>query len=329
MKPLVMRLLATFRAHVRSLWPNHPLHPVLPILPFALYVLVAALRDDLRIELVGATLLVAVLAWVGPKTKAALTAMYPIGLVGMLYDGMRPLQRWGLTAERVHVCDVRAIEARLFGFHSGGASMTLHDWFFVHHSPMVDFVCAFPYATFILVSFACATFLAFRDRMAMRRFTWAFFLMNVAGFATYHLVPTAPPWYFHTHGCAVDLATRASEGPALARVDRMLGISYFHAMYAKASSVFGAIPSLHCAYPMLVAIEGWRSFGPRLRALSFGYWALMVFSAVYLDHHWLIDGLMGSLYAILAAVVLRRVIPSARAERNDRPAAAFGTAEAE
>lgn len=94
------------------------------------------------------------------------------------------------------------------------------------------------------------------------------------------------------------------------RVDAMLGVSYFHGMYSKASSVFGALPSLHCAYPFLVVLEGWRSFGPRLRVLSVAYWLLMIFASIYLDHHWLIDGILGSTYALVASIVLRRLMPS-------------------
>ena len=295
----------SYRDHLRR-----SRYALVPLAPFVVYAAFSAARADLRFEHGASIFLVAVLACTNARTRSLLLAIYPLGLVGLLYDAMRPLQNVGLTAERVHVCDVRGLEARLFGFEHDGATLTLHDWFRTHHWPALDLFCAVPYATFILVSFACAAFLAFRDRPAMKRFTWGFLAMNVAGFATYHLVPAAPPWYFHAHGCAVDLATRASEGPVLMRVDAMLGISYFHAMYSKASSVFGALPSLHCAYPLLVVLEGWRSFGRRLRAASVAYWLSMIFASVYLDHHWLIDGILGSLYAFAASFGLRRVFPS-------------------
>lgn len=310
-------------AHIRRLWPKYPFWP---LVPFLLHAIVSAVRSDLRLEHGASLLLVAVLAYSTPRTKTLLLAVYPVGLVGLLYDAMRPLQNVGLSPERIHVCDIRGLEARLFGFESGGATLTLHDWFLTHHLPALDLYCALPYATHVLVALAFAAFLGFRDRLAMTRFTWGFLLMNLAGFATYHLVPTAPPWYFHTHGCAVDLATRASEGPALARVDALLGISYFHTMYSKASSVFGALPSLHCAYPFLVVIEGFRVFGPKMRALSIVYWASMVFASVYLDHHWLIDGILGSLYAVVAALILRRFVPR-KATILEQPLAFAGAAE--
>jgi hypothetical protein len=275
-------------AKLRSLWP---------IAPFVAYAAWSYARSDLRIEHLLVIAIVAALATVGPRTKELLLGLYPVGLVFILFDGMRPWQRVGLAESRVLLCDLRAVEARFFG----GGGQTAHDYFQTHHSAALDVLCAIPYATFILWCLAGATLLYVKDRAAMRRFMWGFFALNVAGFVTYHVLPAAPPWYFHAHGCTVDLATRPSEGPALARVDALLGIRYFHAMYSKGSSVFGALPSLHCAYPLLLVIQGWRSFGPKLRAVALAYYAAMVFSAVYLDHHWVIDALLGSAYAATVA----------------------------
>ncbi len=291
------------------------------VVPFAVYAGYAAMRSELRIEHLLVLAVVVVLVVLGPRTKELLLGLYPFGLVGLLFDSMRPYQRVGLTESRVLLCDLRGVESRLFGWESGGERFTLHDFFREHHWVGLDLFCAVPYATFIFWCVAGAIFLYVKDRPAMRRFAWGWFLLNVAAFATYHLLPAAPPWYFHEHGCTVDLATKASEGPVLARVDALLGVGYFHGMYARASSVFGALPSLHCAYPLLLVIEGWRSFGPRMRAASIAYYLAMVFSAVYLDHHWVLDALMGSAYAVGVSVLLRYV-EAVRRERALRTEAA-------
>jgi phosphatidylglycerophosphatase A len=270
------------------------------LVPFVAYAAYSALRSDLRVEHVFLVALVAVLAFVGPRTRELLRGLFPLGLVALLFDGMRPYQKLGLTESRVLVCDLRDVEARVFGARGS----TLQDYFHVHHSLALDVFCAIPYATFVFWCIAGAIVLYVKDRPAMMRFAWGFFLLNVVAFATYHLLPAAPPWYFHEHGCAVDLAARASEGPALARVDRLLGVPYFHGMYGKASSVFGALPSLHCAYPLLLLLVGWRAFGPRMRAAALAYWIAMVFSAVYLDHHWLLDAALGSAYTVVVVLAL-------------------------
>ena len=278
------------------------------LIPFALYIVYSAARHDLRPEHFIFLGMVAALTYIGPRARQLCAGLYPLALVGLLYDAMRPIQNLGLTAERVHLCGLRAVESKLFGFGiktDDGAPGTLHDYFRIHHWTPVDLFCAIPYATFIFVCIATAIWLYRVDRPGMHRFTWSFFALNAAGFLTYHLFPAAPPWYFHEHGCVVDLAAHASEGPVLMRVDHTLGIAYFHGMYAKASSVFGAVPSLHCAYPLLVVVEGWRTFSKPFRVLALGYWFAMIFSAIYLDHHWMIDALVGSSYAVLAALTMR------------------------
>jgi inositol phosphorylceramide synthase catalytic subunit len=274
------------------------------IAPFVVYGTYALLRGDLRFDHLAVLGIVVLLAYAGPRTEELLRGLYPLGLVFLLYDGMRPYQRLGLSASRVLLCDLRAVESRLFGWSDGS---TLHDYWQVHASTALDLLCAVPYATFLLWCAVGAILLHVKDRAAMKRFMWGFFLLNAAGFVTYHLLPAAPPWYFHAHGCVVDLATKANEGPALARVDALIGVAYFHGMYAKASSVFGAMPSLHCAYPLLLAIEGWRAFGTKLRIAGVAYYVAMVFSAVYLDHHWVLDAIAGSAFSIAVAGGMRLV----------------------
>ncbi len=288
------------------------------MMPVAGWAIASAARRDLRVGHVVLIGVVAALAHAESRARDWLRGLYPMVLVALLYDGLRPLKNLGLTAARVHVCDVRALDARLFGVTVAGVRMTWHDWFRIHHTLALDVACSIPYATFLLFCVAAAVWLCFVDRPAMHRFTWGFFALNVLGFATYHVVPAAPPWYFHAHGCSVDLSTPPSEGAALARVDALLGVGYFRAMYAKGSTVFGAIPSLHCAYPLLVLMQGWRAAGSKLRAAAVAYWLATVFAAVYLDHHWILDALVGCTYAAAVGFAVgfgRRPVESVTARR--------------
>lgn len=87
----------------------------------------------------------------------------------------------------------------------------------------------------------------------------------------------------------------------------MLGYPYFQSMYARASSVFGAVPSLHSAYPFIVAVEGWAAFGRAGRTFAVLFAVSMWFSAVYLDHHWVIDVVLGVAYGAAASGLVRAV----------------------
>jgi membrane-associated phospholipid phosphatase len=303
--------------HVRALWPGWT---ILTPLPFLLHAVWSVSQGRFHGENAVVLALVLVLFATGPRTRRLFLGIYPIGLVGLLYDTMRLVQQVGVTTDRVHLCDLRGSELALFGMDMDGQRVTFHDWFQAHPSPVLDAVCAVPYATFIFVCIACAVWLYLRDYPRMLRFTWCFFALNVAGFVTYHLYPAAPPWYFHVHGCTVDVLAHASEGPALARVDARLGLHYFAGMYGRSASVFGAMPSLHCAYPLLVVLEGWAAFNRPWRVASVAFWSLMCFSAVYLDHHWVLDALAGITYCLLVVWAARALSRRSSSDRVSREA---------
>jgi inositol phosphorylceramide synthase catalytic subunit len=291
-------------ARLRVLWPGASV--LLPA-PFLVHGVWVAAGGRFRWDNAAMIALVLALFLVGPATKKLLLGVYPLGMVAVLYDAMKTVQNVGVTPSRIHVCDLRALEIRFFGVSIDGQPATVHDWFQVHSTPLLDTICAVPYGTFLMVSFACAVWLYFHDYPGMLQFTWSFLALNLAAWATYHLYPAAPPWYFHTHGCLVDVLTRPSAGPNLTRVDGWLGVPYFAGMYGRASSVFGAMPSLHVAYALLIVMAGWATFGWRLRSVAVLFFLLMAFSAAYLDHHWVLDILAGILYCAVVAGVARRV----------------------
>jgi inositol phosphorylceramide synthase catalytic subunit len=272
-------------------------------------VLMAAL-GLLRWDHIAMALLIPTLAYAHARTKRLLVAF--VGFVGVawLYDAMRFVKNWGLTPERVLLCDLHAFEARFFGVTSGGVRMSLHDYFYVHHTFAADLFFSVPYATFIALTIGYGVYLFVVDDYACRRFVWTFFLLNVAGFVTYHLVPAAPPWYYHLRGCVVDLGSPSFEGTHLARVDAFLGVGYFHGFYGRASDIFGAIPSLHVAYPLMLVVESFRRHRSLGRCLTIFYFVWMSMAAVYLDHHWVVDVLLGWVYAALAMALMQRLMPT-------------------
>jgi len=295
----VTRGSAPLRTSVLTLWPS---------LPFWLLAAFWAVQGKLRWDHLALALLATFLAYWSDWTRRLCLGTLPLGLVGVLYDSMRVVKNVGLTRDNVHVCDVRAIDQRFFGVELNGTRATWHDYLQQHATPFWDVYCAIPYAIFLGVMVVYAVYLFRRDYPALQRFAWSFLALNVAGFITYHVYPAAPPWYFHRYGCVVDLATHASEGPNLARVDSWLGMPFFAGMYGRSSDVFGAVPSLHVAYPLLLLIEGFRRHRWLGRVLLVWFYLSMCFAAVYLDHHWVFDIVIGSLYAVVVAALIRRVL---------------------
>ena len=295
----------SFWRRLRSCWPG--LGILVPA-PFLVHASWAAATGQVHWETVAVLVAVLGLFVSGPRAKKLLLGLYPLGLVGLLYTAMRLVRDVGVSPGRVHVCDLRALDARLFGVNIAGGRGTLHDWFQAHPSIFLDALCAIPYGTFLFVCTACAAWLYVRDYGRMLRFGWCWFALNIAGFASYHLYPAAPPWYYHAHGCQIDLLARASEGPNLARVDALLGVHYFAGMYGRSSDTFGAMPSLHVAYALMVVIEGWAVMSGAWRAAAVGYFVLMAFAAVYLDHHWVLDAVAGATYCLVVVAAARLVL---------------------
>jgi membrane-associated phospholipid phosphatase len=287
-----------FAQHVRSLWPRYAL---LPVAPFVLWCAYCLLRGEQRWELVVLLIGVPALAYTNTATKRLYGALLPFGLVGLIYDAMRFVKHVGVSVERVHVCDLRAYETTLFG--SNGR--TLHDWLQPRAVPALDLLFAIPYGTYLLAPIGYAVYLYFRDYPGAQRVAWTFLVLNVVGFIAHHAYPAAPPWYFHAHGCGVDLATAGNPGPNLLRVDAMLGVPFFTGLYGRSNDVFGALPSLHVSYPIIMLMEGWPKHGRFARALLVAFAISMCGAAVYLDHHWVLDVVAGLVLGVIAYSVVR------------------------
>ncbi len=271
----------------------------LPFLPLAYALLLAGLGRTVRPEIWIIATIVLIVSFASRSSAAFAKDAYPYVAVALGYDSVRYLRAAWAAPEDVIGCGMREVELRLF---SVAPNVTIQDFFAVHHTPAADLFLAVPYTIFVYLAFGYACFLYFHDRPRMRHFLWAFAFANFASYALWLLVPTAPPWYVRAHGCAIDLATLPSPG-GLGRVDALLGIDYFHSFYSRASSVFGAMPSMHCAYPMLGLLTAWRHIGWKTRPLHLSYVAWMALASVYFSHHWVLDVLAGWLVALAATVV--------------------------
>ncbi len=280
----------------RSLWgPWWALPGGLPLA----YVSAVAAAGDLRPEH-GAVLLVSVvLAYWNDRTKRFFQYAVPYLMVAIGYDAVRYARPLLVAPDDVLGCGLRAAELTLFRVAPG---VTYQDWFAAHHSAVFDLMFAVPYLIFAYVPLGYSIYLYFVDRPRMQHFLWAFAVGNFISFVMWMLVPAAPPWYLRTHGCTIDLAAAPSPA-ALTRVDALLGMTYFQNFYSRASSVFGALPSMHCAFPLIGLLTAWRAAGWKTRPIHIAYTLVMAAAAVYLDHHWVLDVLAGWLVALVAVFV--------------------------
>ena len=297
--------------HARGLWGATWW---LPALPWLAYTGALSAAGHVRWDHLALTALTAACAYGTQRTRRFFLSALPLLLVFLVYDSMRYWIRIGLAPEGVLTCQLRDAELSLFGVHVAGQLLTPNQLLGRLQHPALDLLCAGPYGFYLFIMCGHFLYLYFTGCALARRFAWIALGTHLLGFATYRLLPAAPPWYVDLHGCSADLA--AANYPAgLTRVDALLGVTYFHDLYSRGATVFGALPSLHVAYPLIGILSTWRSVGWRSRALQVAYAVTMFFSAIYLNHHWTLDVLLGASYAVIAAVVVGRLLKRAPAEQ--------------
>jgi membrane-associated phospholipid phosphatase len=241
-------------------------------------------------------------------------------LAGVVYDG----RRFVSDAARgpVHVAEPYDLEKRLFGISTAGGTVTPSEWWQLHTHPLLDLITGACYITFIPAFVLIAAYFLFRVsrtgtnrrsaefvRERAPRVMWALLCLNLAAFATAHCYPAAPPWYVARYGLGPADTSVPADPAGCTRFDQLLGVGVFAAFYARAVDPFGAIPSLHVAYPLLILYYAFQ-FGAA-RSASLAIFLLMCFSAVYLNHHYVIDLVAGGAYALLVAVAVDALLARA------------------
>jgi hypothetical protein len=232
---------------------------------------------------------------------------------------------------------LRGSAAHTFGVHYlpqlqgdqalfGGATptVTLQHWLWHGRVAWYDVAVWCVYVTHFFATPVLAAVLWRIDRQRFRKFVVFVAALSFAGLATYALYPAAPPWM-------------AAQRDLIAPVTRIVPLVW-HALglhsagsvveggYAYANNV-AAVPSLHAAFSLLVAITLWPRKRKWIRPVVALYPLAMGFALVYGAEHYVSDILLGWVYTIatlLAAMALTRWWATRRAATQalERPSAA-------
>lgn len=269
----------------------------------AVWLLVTALCVGFRPEHPVLALLIAALFFASAPSRRLVVALLPFIIFGISYDWMNIVPNYEVTP--VDVGGLYAAEKSLFGVHTAdGSLLTPNEFFALHTSPVVDFLCGLFYLCWVPVPIAFGLWLYFsgREKWSLR-FSLVFLLVNLIGFAGYYIHPAAPPWFVAQYGLEPIFGTPGSVA-GLGAFDRMTGLGIFDALYARNSNVFAAVPSLHSAYTLVAFIYAMKSRSPiawrvALGVITLGIW----FTAVYTSHHYIIDVTLGIGCALLGFIV--------------------------
>jgi membrane-associated phospholipid phosphatase len=118
----------------------------------------------------------------------------------------------------------------------------------------------------------------------------------------YALYPTAPPRLYPQHGF-VDTIVRFSE------------VNHDSALAKAFINPYAAIPSMHCAFAMMIGGTGVMVCRHWWSKVFWGFWPFLVLWVVIVtgNHYW-IDAVLGWMVALTAAVVASRLLARARPE---------------
>ena len=298
----------------KSWWDQQSLSlKTFPLFLYILYLSIYAFSGFLRIDHFFVSGFAILLWYSGPRLKEIFNFLLPLLLVAIIYDSMRFYS--DLIRGPIHVKEPYEFDQYFFGINTPSGRLTPNEWWQLHTHPILDLITGFFYLCFISIYVLLSVYFCFwLAKTGTKKRTpqwinhlryrpmWAFFFVNMIGYSTYYWYAAAPPWYVALHGLGpADLSAKASAAGAL-RFDALLGTHFFTGMYGRAADVFGAIPSLHVAYPLQSVYYAYR-YGAAKKFAVFFY-LIMCFSAVYLNHHYVLDILWGSSYALLVCIGL-------------------------
>ena len=255
--------------------------------------------------------LFAVLYFAHPVTRRLAVAMLPFVAFEICYDWMRLWPNY-----KVNPIDIRGLyeaELALFGITADGTTMIPGQYFTLHTHPVADLLAGAFYLCWVPLPIAFGLWLYFTGRRRdYLRFSLAFLLVNLIGFAGYYIHPAAPPWYALNYGFEPLFDTPGNVA-GLARFDHLTGVPVFHSIYAENANVFAAVPSLHAAYMLIATVY---AVITRQKKATIAVFAVVTagiwWTAVYSCHHYIIDVLLGILTAFVGIVLFEKVLMRTR-----------------
>jgi hypothetical protein len=272
---------------------------------FVVSALVTGLPTD-RVVLLGwvvAGLVVHAVADGGRRVVRLLADWVPLAAVLLAYDASRGFAD-GL-GRTVHVADVATADRWL----GAGALPTV--WLQQHvDSRAWEVVATLVYCSHFVVTPLVLAVLWSRSRAQWVRYVRMVLALSLAGLVTYVVYPAAPPWLAGKEGVIEPVHRLSNEGWAV------LGLPRAGALLEQSQSqvnLVAAVPSLHtgfavltCLFLLPLARHAWQRTGLVL------YAALMPVVLVWSGEHYVVDTLLGALYAAVVVLVVRRAPRRAR-----------------
>ncbi|SDG28298.1 phosphatase PAP2 family protein [Klenkia brasiliensis] len=231
----------------------------------------------------------------------------PLGAVLLLYDASRGIAN--TLGAPVHVAEPADADAAVFG-----AVPTV--WLQAHltASPWLQVVVTLIYSSHFLVTPLVLAVLWVRDRARWGRYARLVVALSLAGLATYVLYPAAPPWLAARHDVIGEVHRTSGDGWAVLGLPRAQAL--LHAGQGQVNPV-AAVPSLHTAFAVLLCLFALRLVRRRWqRVVLVAYAVAMPLVLVWSGEHYVVDTVLGALYAAGVCWAVPRLEQGARRVRR-------------
>lgn len=250
-----------------------------------------------------------VLAIVFGKARPFLVRFVPfIGLL-LVYDSFRGIA--DDLNKSVHFTEMIWADRALFGGILPTAWLQQLWW---HGQVMwYDFYFYFLYTIHFVAPVLVALLIWWKRDRLYWPYIAGFVTLSFSGFITYVLFPAAPPWMASDLGYIEPIHRVSSD------IWYAMGVTNFSEVYARLSpNPVAAVPSLHAAYPTLMTLFVGRAFGWRRTAWLWIYPGSIWLGIVYLGEHYVVDAVLGALYAWFAYYAALRLFAWLRAGGFER-----------
>jgi len=239
------------------------------------------------------------------KTHKIICGVFCFLLFAAMYDSLRVLPGYSLMP--VHIEDLYNLEKSWFGIDSSEGRLTPNEYFAQHLNTVLDFVTGISYLSWMPFPIAVGAWLTFKNPQHLMFYSFCFLVSNFIGISLYYIFPAAPPWYVFQYGFEF-IPEAPGSASFLSRFDQLVGLPIFQGIYGKSSNVFGAIPSMHAAYPLITSFYLFKYKYRKLAIISvllmLGTW----FGAVYSMQHYVIDVILGIMCAFLAILICEKIL---------------------
>ena len=251
-------------------------------------------------------ILITAFYFINRPTRKLFIIFSPFFIYLTFYNSLRVLSQ--VNPFKIHIQDLYDLEVKLFGVYRAGTKISLNEFFLENSNAVLDVFSGMFYITWVPFPILFAFLLFFKSKGQLAyRFWLSFLFANLLGFIGYITYPAAPPWYFLEYGNEV-LRNVPGNAAGLARFDDLLGINMYRSMYSQGTYTFGAIPSMHAAFPLILVFYSLKHKNKWLTALFLLSLAGIWFGAVYSSHHYVLDILLGIVCGIMGLFITELLV---------------------